>query len=104
MKYLIDFKLFENIQKELTKNEIIKKASHYKSSLELRKKDTELYKLIVSNHLLNTIFPKEIKWTIEKIKEEAKKYKTRGEFQKNAPGAYIRATGFSMLDKLYPKK
>ena len=38
------------------------------------------------------------KWTYEACYEEAKKYKTRGEFQKGTPSAYLAARKYSWLD------
>ena len=41
-----------------------------------------------------------IKWTEEKISEEAKKYSKRVDFQKNSPNAYIAALNRKLLDKV----
>jgi tRNA U34 2-thiouridine synthase MnmA/TrmU len=100
MKHLIEFKLFETLSKE----EIIQKASKYKSLLDLRKDNSNLYRLVISNSLDKVVFPRTSKWTKEKLREEAKKYKTRSEFAKKAQGAYKVATGLNMLDELFPKK
>lgn len=40
------------------------------------------------------------KWTLEAVKLEAKKYKTRGELQKMNQGAYLAAWRNGWLDKL----
>lgn len=101
MKYLLKYDaLFESI----TNEDIIKKASIFSSILDLKRNNLKLYNLVINNHLENTIFPKKIKWTSEKIKEEAKKFKTKGEFSKKSNGAYNRAAGLGMLDELFPKE
>lgn len=41
-----------------------------------------------------------MKWTAEKLKEEALKYKTRGEFNKSSKGAYLSAYRAGTLDKV----
>jgi hypothetical protein len=43
---------------------------------------------------------KRTKWAFEKLQEEALKYKTRKEFEKNSPGAYQAAIRRSILDKI----
>jgi uncharacterized damage-inducible protein DinB len=43
---------------------------------------------------------KPIKWTFEKLQEEALKYKTRGEFRKNNASAYKAARKKKILDKI----
>jgi hypothetical protein len=103
MKYLIAYKIFEN-QEEISIEEIIKKASKYKSLHELKKRDMKLYLLIKNHNLEKTIFPRASKWTEEKIREEAKKYSKRSDFFEKSEGAYIRAKGLNMLDELFPKK
>jgi hypothetical protein len=40
------------------------------------------------------------KWSMEKIREEALKYKTRTDFQSNSSGAYKAATNSNVLDKV----
>lgn len=42
------------------------------------------------------------KWTLDKLKEEALKYKTRGEFQIGSPSAYRIAAGRDVLDQVCP--
>jgi hypothetical protein len=102
MQYLIGYKLFENEEKVSTE-EIVKKASKYKSMLELRRRDTKLYWLIRNNNLEYSVFPKKSKWTKEEIEKESEKYNTRGEFSQKSHGAYARALGLNMLDELFPK-
>ena len=41
-----------------------------------------------------------IKWTFEMLKEEAKKYKTRGEFNTKSKGAYLSAYRKGILDQI----
>jgi hypothetical protein len=43
-------------------------------------------------------------WTENMVKKEAKKYKTRTEFQKYSKQAYRMALRFNLLDKLFPLK
>jgi hypothetical protein len=98
MKHLIEFKLFETFSKD----EVIQKASKYKSLLDLKKNNLKLYNLVVDNHLKNTIFPRKSKWTREEIEKESEKYNNRGDFSKYSQGAYVRAKGLNMLDELFP--
>jgi hypothetical protein len=100
MKHLIEFKLFES---EESKEEIVKQASKYKSLVDLRRRDTQLYYKVVNNNLTNSAFPRDSKWTKEKIEEEAEKYNNKSEFGRNSPGAYNRAVGLGILDELFPK-
>ena len=41
-------------------------------------------------------------WTLEAVKREAKKYKTRGTFAKGSPSAYNAAHRNEWLDQLFP--
>jgi tRNA U34 2-thiouridine synthase MnmA/TrmU len=100
MKHLIEFKLFETFSKD----EIIQKASKYKSLLDLRKDNSNLYRLVISNSLEKVVFPRTSKWTKEKIREVANNHKTRSEFAKKAQGAYVVAKGLNMLDELFSIK
>lgn len=43
------------------------------------------------------------KWTEETVREEAKKYSSRGEFFKGNRSAYKAATRHNLLDQLLPK-
>lgn len=100
MKYLLEYKLFESESKE----DIIKKASIFKSILDLKRNDLKLYNLVTNNRLENTIFPRKSKWTREEIEKESEKYNNRGDFSKYSQGAYVRAKGLGMLDELFPIK
>lgn len=42
-----------------------------------------------------------MKWTIEKLQEEANKYNTRTEFYKKSSSAYSIATQRKLIDKLF---
>lgn len=105
MKYLLDFKLFEAESKEenLSNEEIVDKASKYKTLSELRRKDSKLYWLVVQKKLINSVFPRKSKWTKEELEKESEKYNSRGEFGRKSPGAYNRAMGLGILDELFPK-
>jgi hypothetical protein len=43
-------------------------------------------------------------WTPENIRKEAKKYKSRKEFNLRSGAAYNKALRLSMMDDLFPKK
>ena len=94
MEYIISYKLFED-------KVIIKQASNYKSLVDLRKEDTDLYNKVINNKLTNIIFPRTSKWNSKTIREEAKKYKNKSEFAKKSNGAYVRAVGLGILNKLF---
>lgn len=42
-----------------------------------------------------------LKWTLEKLQEEANKYETRSEFRENSKGAYLKANKLKITDKLF---
>ena len=100
MKHIEIFKVFES-KTEI--EELRDKASKYKSYEELRRKDPDLYRNIQKRGLQQSIFPRNKKWSEEAVREEAKKYKSKGQFSRLASGAYHAATGLGILDELFNK-
>jgi hypothetical protein len=94
-----------------TKEKCKELAITCKNRRELQLKNGQAYKLANNNGWLNEWFPwKEGDdmphgyWTKEKIREEAKKYKTRTEFQNNAHQPYKKALEMDLIDELFPWK
>jgi len=91
-------------------DELLKQiASMYKSRGKLAQGNYTAYGQIKKRGLLDDFFPlntpniPRIKWTPEKLKDEASKYNTQQEFLKNSPAAYHSAYRKGMLDDLIPK-
>ena len=88
-------------------------ANKYKTRNEFRKKSSGAYTKAANINILDELFKKHknngyadksktnLIWTIDKLKEEVKKYKTRSEFYKKSSGAYDRALNLNILDELF---
>lgn len=83
-----------------------KAALKYQSKVEFKKKDGSAYSTAVRNGWIEQICthmvkptPK-IKWTYEKLAEEAKKYKTKKDFKQLSHSAYVTAVRNGVLDEV----
>ena len=83
-----------------------KAASKYQSRKDFKKNDGSAYSTAVRNswieqictHMVKPILP--IKWTYEKLSEEAKKYKTKKDFKLFSHSAYVTAVRNGVLDDI----
>ena len=83
-----------------------KAALKYQSKVEFKKKDGSAYSTAVRNGWIEQICthmvkptPK-IKWTYEKLAEEARKYNTKKEFKHLSHSAYVTAVRNGVLDEV----
>ena len=87
----------ENLRKEALKYEVYSDFINLSPSayqIAKKKRSTEFLQDI-TKHMSKTV-----RWTDESLKNEAAKYKTRGEFQKNNPVAYTTALRRGILDDI----
>ena len=83
-----------------------KAASKYQSRKDFKKNDGSAYSTAVRNgwieqictHMVKPIL--QIKWTYEKLSEEAKKYKTKKDFKLFSHSAYVTAVRNGVLDDI----
>ena len=91
-----------------TKETISKEAKKYKTRSEFQTKSNGAYKAAwklgildeVCSHMVCGLKNRKLKWTKEAIQKEAKKYKTRKEFDVKAGGAYYAARKLGILDEV----
>lgn len=96
-----------------TDQEIFDEIKKYKTKSEVYKNNHSLYRTAISRGLWEAAtshMPKHIeqtgenhpnyKWTKEKLIKEAKKYRTRSEFQKNSGSAYVAAYNKDIVDEI----
>ena len=80
-----------------TKQKCKEEALKYKSRSDFRKNNTNAYNASSRNGWLNDIcshmdyIKKSNYWTKEKCEEEALRYKTKSEFEKGSPSAYVKS-------------
>ena len=97
-----DFWTIKKLQEEANKYETIK---------DFRKNSLLAYRSAWGKKVLNQLFKNHINnghiinppnyWTIEKLQEEANKYKTRMEFRKSENTAYSIASSKGLIDELF---
>ena len=83
-----------------------KAALKYQSRVEFKKKDGSAYSTAIRNkwieqictHMIKPV-PK-VKWTYKKLEEEAKRYKTKKEFELFSHSAYVTAVRNGILDEV----
>ena len=92
------------------KEHCVEEAKKYKSRTEFRENAQTAYSYSKKNGWLDEFFPitnnhrKTSIWeNKENCTKEAKKYKSRSEFQKNAQTAYVHARKNGWLDEFFPK-
>ena len=89
-----------------TKEKCTDIAKKYNSKIEFSKNDLNAYNASRRNGWLEEICshmkPLKLKnyWTKEKCAEEALKYNTKSEFEKNSPSAYVNAGKFGWRDEI----
>ncbi len=84
-------------------------VSKYSNKTELRKNNASVYNWVVKNNLASEVFQNlpgrkprgtRIKWTLEMVESEAKKYSCRAEFVQSNHNAYNWARTHGFLDKV----
>lgn len=91
-----------------TFDKLQEQANKYKTRWEFGKKDNATYNIALRNNYMDKLFKnhtnngyKKQNFTINKLQEEANKYKTRGKFQKQNRLAYNAAYSKKIIDKLF---
>jgi superfamily II DNA or RNA helicase len=85
---------------------VIKEAKKYKNRLEFSKGSPNAYGWALKSKIIDKVCLHMIKpysgheWTIDELKKEAKKYKTKSEFQKKSKGAYLSAYRKGIINKI----
>ncbi len=96
-----------------TKERLQEEANKYETRTEFSKNNTYAYIKTLKNNLLDELFKNHTNngyskkqkisgyWSDERLQEEANKYETRTEFNKNNAAAYGKALKMNILDKLF---
>jgi T4 RnlA family RNA ligase len=93
--------------KKWTKEKCHKEALKYKSRIEFKKGNNNAYSASIRNGWLDEICKhmgenkiKNNYWTKERCAEEALKYKTKSEFEKGSPSAYVKSGKMGWKDEI----
>jgi hypothetical protein len=92
-------------------DEIRQEASKYNSQNEFMKGSPKLFYGAFNRNMLDDLFPdrqrgkgRTIKYSDDDIRQEASKYNSRTDFQKNSPSLYQLALKRGLLDDLFPDR
>ena len=96
-----------------SKEQLQKEANKYETRSEFYKSNKYAYFKALRMNILDELFKNHLNngyskkqkisgyWTQERLQEEADRYKTRREFNKNSKSAYGKAQKMNILDKLF---
>ena len=98
----------EKQKADWTEEKLQEEADKYETMKDFRKNSSGAYYAAKSKKILDDLFKnhynnghKDLKWTKEKLQEEADKYETMKEFRKNNYNAYSASTKYNLLIDLF---
>jgi predicted GIY-YIG superfamily endonuclease/cytochrome c553 len=98
------------VQIKLTDEELQDIASKYINKMDFIKNEPRAYSQAkrrgddIFNKITNHMIIQKIKWPDDMLEKESKKYKSRSEFSKGNPSAYVTSKNRKLLDKFFPKR